>query len=336
MTAGYDAALNSAAYFDRSSTGKLEVSGPDAPAFLSNLSTNDIKELPLGGGCATYFLDHRAKTLFQAWAYHVLLEGKRHAIWLETPAGYADGLYQHLDKYLISEAVELRNVTAEFAEVHLAGPRAKAILELASGNALPDLGEYLHMERTLGPNIVCNIRRRDPLGVPGYDLVCRVEHAQELHDLLVKSGATPGTPEDFETLRIEAGTPVFGVDIDASRFIMEVGDAHKAVSYTKGCFIGQEPIIMARDRAGHVNRAFLGMKVLEGGSLPAGAKLMHDGQEVGIVTSSVQSPRLQSPVALGYLRRGHQDRGLQLAAVTEAGQFSVEVLGLPPVSPVGG
>src|SRR5688500_25985 len=129
MSAEYNAALRGAALFDTSAAGKLEVSGPDAPAFLSNLSSNDIKDLPLGGGCETYFLDPRAKALFAAWAYHVLLDGQRHAIWLETTPGYGEKLLRHLDKYLISEAVELSDVTGRFAQFHLAGPAAKAVLE---------------------------------------------------------------------------------------------------------------------------------------------------------------------------------------------------------------
>jgi folate-binding protein YgfZ len=331
MSDGYEAALTSAALFDTSSAGKLEVSGPDAPGFLSNLSSNDIKELPLGGGCETYFLDPRAKALFQAWAYHVLLDGNRHAIWLETTSGYGEKLLRHLDKYLISEAVELADVTGRFAQFHLAGPAAKAVLERAVGSAVPDLGEFQHMERTAG-DAACSIRRRDLLGVPGYDVVCPAEKAAGVRQALVEAGAVAAGAETYETLRVEAGTPVYGADIDETRFVMEVGRAPRAVSYTKGCFIGQEPIVMARDRAGHVNRAFLGLKVLQGGPLPRGAKLLRDGQDVGVVTSSVDSPRLGAPVALGYLRRGSQDAGLRLDAETPAGRQPVEVLGLPPVA----
>jgi len=149
--------------------------------------------------------------------------------------------------------------------------------------------------------------------------------------MLVAAGATAGTPETFETLRIEAGTPLFGPDIDSNRFVMEVGRAARSVSYTKGCFLGQEPIVMARDRAGHVNRAFLGLKVLSGGPPPAGSKLFHDGQEVGVVTSSAFSPRLGAPVALAYLRWKHQEPGTRMEAETPAGRQPVEVVGLPPV-----
>jgi folate-binding protein YgfZ len=330
MSSEYDAALSSAALFDTSSAAKLEVSGPDAPAFLSNLSTNDIKDLPLGGGCETYFLDHRAKTLFQAWAYHVLLDGNRHALWLETTPGYGEKLLGHLDRYLISEAVELADVTGQFAQFHLAGPAAKAVLERAVGGAIPDLDEFQHMERTFG-DAACSVRRRDPLGLPGFDVVCRTEKADGVRKSLIAAGAVPAGPGTFETLRVESGTPVFGIDMDETRFVMEAARAERAVSYTKGCFIGQEPIVMARDRAGHVNRAFLGMKVIEGGPLPRGAKLFRDGQEVGVVTSSAASPRLGAPVALGYLRRGSQDAGLRLEAETPTGRHPVEVIGLPPV-----
>ena len=89
---------------------------------------------------------------------------------------------------------------------------------------------------------------------------------------------------------------------------------------------------MARDRAGHVNRAFLGVKVLDGAPVPAGTKLRRDADEVGIVTSSIQSPRLGVPIALGYVRRGHQEPGTCLEAEAGAGKQPVEVLGFPPIS----
>ena len=173
--------------------------------------------------------------------------------------------------------------------------------------------------------------RSDLLGLRAFDFVVLKAESEKLRHELIAAGATPASHEVFETLRIEAGTPRFGPDIDETRFVMEVAQAARAVSYTKGCYLGQEPIVMARDRAGHVNRAFLGMKVLEGGPLPSGAKLFHDGQDVGVVTSSCHSPRLGSPIALGYLRWKHQEVGTRMDAETPAGRQPVEVLGMPPV-----
>jgi folate-binding protein YgfZ len=331
MTPDYTAATTSAALFDTSRAAKLVLTGPDAAMFLGNLSTNDTRDLPLGGGCEAYFCDSRAKVKFQAWIYHVLLADKRHAMWVETTPGRNTELVQYLDRYLISEQVEMSDRTADFAQFHLAGPKASDVLSTALGAAAPPLPEFAHMERTFGKDATCSIRRRDLLGVPGFDVVCRMDAADGVRHLLTAAGAAPGTPETFETLRIEAGMPVFGKDIDDNRFVMEVGFAARAVSYSKGCFLGQEPIVMARDRAGHVNRAFSGLKVLDGGPLPPGTKLFRDGQEVGLVTSSCDSPRLGMPVALAYLKWKHQDPGTRMEAETPAGKQAVEVVGLPPV-----
>ncbi len=330
--ADYRAALTEAALFDTSAAGKLLLTGADAPMFLGNLSTNDIKNLPLGGGCAAYFCDSRAKVQFQAWIYHVRLADEQHAMWIETTSGRNAALAKYLDRYLISERVEITDVTEAYAQWHLAGPHAARVLGQALDPPLPTLPEFGHLERILGSRASCSIRQRELLGQPGFDLVCRKELEAEVRDRIYSTGVVLGTPETFETLRIEAGTPLFGQDIDENRFVMEVAHATRAVSYSKGCYLGQEPIVMARDRAGHVNRTLLGLKVLEGHlPLAAGTKLFHDGQEVGVVTSSCLSPRLQLPVALAYLRWKHQEPGTHMEAETAAGKLPVEILGLPPV-----
>jgi len=324
---GYDATLTSAALFDRSAQGKIEATGKDAPSFLHNLSTNDIKTLPLGAGCEAYFCTSTAKVLAHALIYHVLVGG-RHAYWLDVTAGHNRKLFEHLDKHLISEAVELIDHTDAFAQLHLAGPAAKSVLEKALGDAAPELAEFQHMERTFPGGVTAHVRRHDPLGVPGYDLVFPAAKAAAVKANLLQAGSTDADADTFETLRVEAGTPVYGIDIGEDRFVMEVARPLRAVSYDKGCYLGQEPIVMARDRAGFVNRSFFGLKVLGDQPLPPGTKLFRDTQEVGVVTSSVMSPRLGAPLAVGYLRRGHQDVGLKL----KAGDVEAEVLGFPPVA----
>ncbi len=331
QTPDYTAAITTAALFDRSAVAKLVLTGPDAPMFLSNLSTNDIKNLPLGGGCEAYFCDPRAKVKFQTWIYHIRLGDGQHALWVETTPGRNRELVQYLDRYLISEQVEIADRTNDFAQFHLAGPQAPDLLARALGEAVPELPEFAHMERTFGQNATGHIRRRDQLGFPGFDIVARTDRAEGILRMLLAAGAIDGTPETFEILRIEAGTPIFGPDIDENRFVMEVGFVARAICYTKGCFLGQEPIVMARDRAGHINRAFLGLKVLAGDPLPAGSKIVHDGQEVGLVTSSGYSPRLKAPIALAYLKWKHQTPGTRMEAHTPHGVQPVEVLGLPPV-----
>ena len=326
MTDDYRAATTGAALFDRSAVGKLLLTGPDAPTLVHNISTNDIKALPLGAGCATFFCDARAKALFAATVFHILHDGQ-HALWLETAPGVAGELLKHLDRFVISEAVELADVTADFAQVHLAGPRAKEVLEGALADDFPELPEYGHAERTFGSAATVSIRRRTVLGVPGYDIVGLPERIEGVSRMLVANGAKLGTPATFETLRVEAGTALAGVDFDATRFVMEVGGAAAAVSYAKGCFPGQEPIVMARDRAGRVNRSFLRLKVASPDVLAVGTVLKAGDEEAGVVTSAAVSPRSGS-VAAGYVRWKHVAPGTELA--TDSG-VPVTVLG-PPVA----
>ena len=164
--------------------------------------------VPLGGGCEVYFCDHRAKTLAHALVYHVLIDASTHAFWLDVTPGYGSKLFKHLDRHLIAERVELADRSEQFAQMHLAGPRAKRVLEQALADSIPELSEFLHMERTSGTNATCHIRRHDPLGVCGFDIVCSNARAAGIWKLLVAAGANPAGSQAFETLRIEAGTPV--------------------------------------------------------------------------------------------------------------------------------
>jgi tRNA-modifying protein YgfZ len=308
MTADYQAALESAVVFRLPNLGLLEASGPDAPSFLTNLSTNDLNAVPAGGGCETYFLDHRAKVQFHTFAFHVLRAGK-HSIHLSTDPGRGEALLQRLDKYLISEAVELTELSEKLHAVHLVGPQARQHLP-----GVAELHElFAHVDVSIR-GIPCSVRRTDRLGLIGYDVVSA---EPQTWPCAIGSAAT------FEQLRIEAGVPVWGQDFDGSRFVMELPAVARAVNYAKGCFLGQEPIVMARDRAGFVNRSFVGVQ------LPAAVlgPVLRDGKEVGEITSATLSPRKNAAVAIGFLRRGHLDAG---TAVEVAGTPGI-VLGWPPV-----
>lgn len=295
--------------FDTSAAGKLRLTGPDAPMFVSNLSTNDIKAIPLGGGCETYFCDHRAKALFQAWVYHTLLPNKDHALWVETTPGRNELLFKHLDRYLISEQVELEDVTAACAQFHLAGTAAHGVLEKLAG-PVPELAEFQHMDRTIA-GVQCSVRSRTPLGMPGYDLVCDAASADQVRPAVVSAGAEVGSPELYEQLRVNAGTPLYGPDIDDTRFVMEVGNAARAVSYSKGCYLGQEPIVMSRDRAGHAPRSFVKL-TLDGDPPAVGAKVLAGDEDAGAVTSAARRYGAEGSVALGYVRWKHREPGTVL------------------------
>jgi folate-binding protein YgfZ len=326
----YEQAVGGCVLFDTSHTGKIELTGGDATTFMHNLSTNSITDLPLGGGCESFLTTAKARIVSHVFVYHLQLSGGRPALWLDVPPGTAEAVIKHLDHFLISEQVEMADRTREFGQVHLAGPRAKDVLKKALADDVPELEELQHMMRTFGTNGTGHVRRRSPLGLLGYDIVCLRSRIGAVWKMFVNAGARPAGRDTWEVLRVEAGTPVLGVDFDETTFVPEVDRAAQAISYSKGCYLGQEPIVMARDR-GQVNRHLRGIK-LEGEPVAHDTRLFAGDKEVGRITSCVRSPRLGT-VALGYVRRGHQEPGTGLEVHADNRSVRAEVAVLPFVKP---
>jgi folate-binding protein YgfZ len=328
LAAEYRAAREAAAFLDLSTRGKVEVTGPEAARFLHNLCTNDILHLPAGAGCEAFFTTAKAKVVAHVFLSH-LASDKGDTFLLDVVPGQAAKLLQHLDHYLISEQVLFTDRTLALGQLHLAGPQALAVLKRALG----DLPELQPLQHTALPTTGM-IRRQDALGTTGFDLFLPAEQVAAVSQRLREAGARLVGPEAYDILRVEAGTPAFGPDIDEDRLVMEVGRTAQAICYTKGCFLGQEPIVMARDR-GHVNRTLLGLKLHGSGPAAHGAKLLRDGNEVGQVASSVVSPRL-GPIALAYLRRGSQEPGTVVEVQGDGATRTAEVASLPFVGSTGG
>ena len=297
MSDAYQQALTGAVVFDHSDQGKIIVAGPDARAFLHNLSTNDIKNMKPGTCCEAFFATAQAKAVAYARIFFDASDDKEF-FWLDLEPGQNQKVFTHLDRYIVSEQVELSDVTEDYCQWHVAGPGAEKVLEKP---AIPASG---------------STRRCQRLNLPGWDVLCRRGDSQQLLTLLTGNGAILAGPEVFNVLRIEAGMPVYGIDIDENRFVVEVGRIKQAISYTKGCYLGQEPIVMARDR-GHVNRTLLGLRVRADETLPPGTKLTRDDKVVGEVTSSEISPRLGT-IGLAYIRRGNQEPGTLLQWTTDS------------------
>jgi folate-binding protein YgfZ len=325
--AEYQHARTGAVVFDRTPRGKVELTGPEAATFLHNLCTNDILGLPVGAGCEAFLTTAKAKVVSYLYVFHLLLHDGRPALWLDVAAGTSEKVIQHLDHFVISEQVEFADRTREFAQMHLAGPQAHHVLEKALVDDVPELEELQHMIRTFGGDATSHVRRHSPLGVPGYDIVCLRSRAEAVWQMLLRAGAKPAGRSAWEVLRVEAGTPEQGLDIDETTFAPEVGRTSQAISYAKGCYLGQEPIVMARDR-GQVNRTLLGLKLADG-PVPHNSVLFRDGKEVGRATSSVQSPRSGFAPSLGYVRRGNQEPGTVLEADVQGQRYRAEVTSLP-------
>jgi folate-binding protein YgfZ len=173
------------------------------------------------------------------------------------------------------------------------------------------------------------IRRQDLLGVPGFDLVFRRPlQGRDVWSVLSGRGIALAGREAYEALRIEAGTPAYGPDIDESILGPEVGRTAQAISYQKGCYLGQEPVCRIRD-LGQVNRTLMGLQIPGDAPVPQGARLLRTGSEVGQVRSSALSPRIGARVALAYVRRGSQQPGTAVEVETPEGLWPAEVVALP-------
>ena len=323
QTREYQAARHAVALFDRSALGKVSVTGRDRLAFLQGMLTNDVKALAPGQGAPAAFLDAHGKVM----TLLVVYAATDRAL-IELPAQMTTKTLETLDHFLISERAEFEAVDDAFAILSLQGPKARGLLEDLAGVAL-DLAPYAHAEVTMGGAPVRVINRAEG-PAPGFHGWVRGEHAESLRGAVVAAGAVPAGADTLEILRVEAGQPWYPQDVDASVILPETR-LESLVSYTKGCYIGQETVARVKYR-GHVNRALSGL-VIEGERVPdVGARVLAAGTEVGRVTSAVRSIALGRPIALGYVRREHFEPGTAVTVADGAGSQPARVSALPFVT----
>ncbi len=327
VLAEYNHARAAAILVDESPRDKIEVRGSDAPRFLHNLTSNDVLHLEPGDGCEAFLTTAKAKVVSYLLIYRNSSPVDPPGFSLDVAPGTAENVIKYLDRYLISEQVEFANATTGFAQMHIAGPRAITLLEQVVGDVSLPMKSLQHVVVRFGGGAESWLRRHDALGLPGYDLVCPAEQAASIWQRLTQAGAHPAGREASEILRIEAGLPREGADIDETTFAPEVGRIPETICYTKGCYLGQESIVMARDR-GQVNRTLVGVR-LENGPVPHGSLLFAADKEAGRVTSSVHSPRLGMGLGLAYARRGYQQPGMRLEVETAGNRCPAEVIQLP-------
>lgn len=289
--------------FDWTANAKIEVAGPDALAFLHNLCTQNVKNLPVGSCAEAFLTTNKARIIAHVWITH----REPNIVWLDAAAGQADRIFQHLNHYLISEKAELADRTSEFGMLRLVGPEAADIATRIIGPAVEKMAP---LQAIVDPKVGM-VRRQSLLVHDGFDFFCPGAEAAGLIERLLAAGAAAGDMAAYEILRIEAGLPAYGVDVDESRLAMEAGRTAQAISYAKGCYLGQETIVMARDR-GQVNRQLMGVKIPLSAAPLAGAKLYRQAEIAGEITSAVFSPRFGQILALAYLRRGHWEPGTEL------------------------
>lgn len=319
----YQQAHQHAVVFDDSPRGKIVVAGKDALSFLHNLSTNDIAKLPINRGIEAFLATVKAKVVAHVHIYHRQSAAGQNEIWLDVAANSTDRVFKHLNHHWISEQIEITDRSADLAQLLVAGPEAHSSLQAALQIQLPSLSDGQLFEASG----IWQIRRDDQYGIPGYAVLGPIAEASKIWECLQQAGVRPAGKMSLEILRVEAGYPREGVDLDENTLVMEVDRTAQAVCYTKGCYLGQEPIVRARD-LGHVNRKLRGLKINGSGAVAPGSKLMRDGQPAGQVTSSVVSPRLGAALALAYVRRGSETAGTKVEIDGEP-MRSAEVSSLP-------
>jgi folate-binding protein YgfZ len=316
--AGYDAARHRAAIVDRSNGGRIVVSGADRASYLQGLLTNDIVALKAGQGCYAAYLTAQGRMIADLYVYEL-----GDVLLLRLAGDVKDTVLAKLDQFIFSEDVQLGDVTDTFAQIAVVGPHAARVVSSATGIALesleplPDHGNLRSSWR--GTPVI--ITRVTDTGEPGYDLFVDRAQADALNDELRAAGAVGLDEPTADVLRIEAGVPLFHRDMDEDTLPLEAAIESRAISFTKGCYVGQEVVIRVLHRGhGRVARKLVGL-VVTGDRVPApGVTITSGDRQIGHVTSSAMSPALTRPIALGYVHRDFLDAG---TAVTIDGAAAV-------------
>lgn len=317
----YRAVREGCGLVDRGDHGTLEVTGRDRASFLHALLSNEVNALAPGQGCAATLLDVHGKVqvLLLVWT----LEDR---IVLVTPPGRAPATLEALDHYHFSEKVVLDDTTGSRALLMLAGPAAHALAERLTG-ALPPAAAWSHVAATFAGTPVRVVSGGRETGESEAWIVAPAALGPDVAEAARAAGARPVGPAALEALRIEAGTARFPDDIGPATLLPEVPFAN-LVSYSKGCYPGQEVVVRIRDR-GHVNRHLRGLR-LEGEAVPeAGSEVLAGDAVVGVVTSAAWSFGLDRPVALALVRRQLAEPGTAVSVRLGASLAAATVTALP-------
>jgi tRNA-modifying protein YgfZ len=306
---GYRAAQEGVAWSDRSGRVRLEVAGPDRAKFLHNLTTNDVKRLPVNRGCEAFLTSPQGKAL----AYLKILACAESILVCTDPGGLVLAL-PHFQKYGLFDDIVLEDRSETTFEFHLAGPGAEKLIRICGGQ-LPEPGELAHMATAVADCPLLLIRE-SPTGRPGLTMIGARGSTAKVAGLLRAHGHELGLAEldleSFDVLRIEAGTPVFGRDVTEKNLPQEIGRDAQAINFVKGCYLGQETVARI-DALGHVNQVLKGLLLAPHASAPAPSSVLEaDGKRVGFVTSSAISPGWAAPIALAMVRSSHARAGAEL------------------------
>ena len=341
VRAEYDAAAEGVGLHDRSYRGLIEVTGSDRAAWLHNLTTNDIKSITPGCGVYAFSLNIKGRVLFDG---NVLVLSD--SLLLDVDRRWIGPAIEHLGKYIVMEDAQLTDRSGEFGRLALVGPRASEVCERAgslssdggiasrrAGKACGSLvsAEPLHHAEVRIGDVACRVVRHDFAGPAALELIVPASNALEVWEHLLHNGESVGLRpvglDALQVLRVEAGLPWPLEDINAEVLPAETRQIERAVSFTKGCYLGQEIVERMRARGAPAN-LLVGL-AFDGGEACAGASLTHDGRTVGRVTSAVQSFKLDRRIGLGYIKSDLAESDTRLLAVDGDSETNCKTCEIP-------
>lgn len=302
----YRAARESVAIFDTNWHAIIELSGPDRSRYLNAIVTNDVKNLGEGHGILALLLDPKGHILAELEIYAL-----KNRLLTLSHASLRKRTVETLDKYIIMDDVTLQDVTDKLGSFAIEGPFAAKMLDKAYGINLEEFAD-LDIRSVHIDSMPCEVIRRSHFGFPGAEIIAPRKSLPQLWENLLalvrQRGGQPVGMKTLESLRLEAGIPFYPADFNDTVIPHEAAIEATHISFTKGCYTGQEIVERVRSR-GQVNRVRVRLKFSTPEPLPFATRLNSEGKEVGIVTSSAFSPKANTAIGMGYSRREHNAPG---------------------------
>lgn len=299
VAAEYAAVRCAAGLFDLCHYSAIKLSGPDRASFLQGMVSNDVKKLAPGDGLYAAVLDVSGKILADL---RVLCT--EDAFILLLLASLKARVVDHLNRYLVADEVEIEDPAGRYGVISIQGPHALLLLNAVAPHQDPPVHMFSHCALAIAGRQT-RVVRTTHTGEEGFDVVAKIQDVMAIAEEVERAGVALAARwvglEAQEVLRVEAGLPRYGIDMGEDNILLET-NLDDAVSFNKGCYLGQEVIERVHSR-GHVNRKLVG--ILLDGNVAArhGDSIFSDGKDVGKITSSVYSPKLNHPIALAYLHR---------------------------------
>lgn len=302
---------------DMSSLGRLRITGKDRISFLNGLLTNDVSQLKENSGQHTALLNSKARVLADLHLY-----AQADGFLVDTGESPASHVKEILDRFIITEDVQIHDATSDLVQMTVQGPRSSEAVRQVLGAEAHGLKQF--EQTALGPSTII---ARDRTGQSGYDIVLPVLEADPVwHGFLLNGaeiGLNPVGSRALEILRLEAGYPKYAADMDENTIVLEAG-FKDALNFSKGCYLGQEVVARAT-HIGRVNKQLVGLEVETKGTIPPRSRLMSDGKEAGFITSSAFSPGLGKVASLGYASREFAKEGTKMMVQSGETNFTAVV-----------